>query len=97
VLAIDWEITDDALDAFLYQVDGLLERFGTDKIIRTFLQTPEFAGQVYPRPQVQSPPGHDQADSWPSTRPLRRTVTNEDLSQEAKEKSWWKRSDSSSG
>ena len=38
VLAIDWEITDDALEAFIYQVDGLMEQFEGDKVVHTFLK-----------------------------------------------------------
>lgn len=38
ILAIDWEITDDALDAFIYQVDGLMEQFEDDKVVSTLLK-----------------------------------------------------------
>jgi hypothetical protein len=38
VLAIDWEITDDALEAFIYQIDGLMEQFDTDKVVMTLLK-----------------------------------------------------------
>lgn len=38
ILAIDWEITDDALDALIYQIDGLSEEFETDKVNFTFLR-----------------------------------------------------------
>ncbi len=38
VLAIDWEITDDALEAFVYQVDGLREQFESDKVVLTLLK-----------------------------------------------------------
>ena len=38
ILAIDWEITDDALEAFIRQVDGLEERFAGEKAVRTLLK-----------------------------------------------------------
>ncbi|MGD8702248.1 MAG: hypothetical protein PVH26_07410 [Desulfosarcina sp.] len=38
ILAIDWEITDDALEAFIHQVDNLNERFEDDKAIQTLLK-----------------------------------------------------------
>jgi hypothetical protein len=38
ILAIDWEITDDALDALIYQIDGLSEAFETDKVNFTLLR-----------------------------------------------------------
>ena len=38
ILAIDWEITDDALEAFIYQVDGLKEQFEDDKVVMTLLK-----------------------------------------------------------
>ena len=38
ILAIDWEITDDALDALIYQIDGLSEEFETDKVNFTLLR-----------------------------------------------------------
>ena len=38
ILAIDWEITDDVLDTFIEQVDGLLAQFADDKVIHTLLK-----------------------------------------------------------
>ncbi len=38
ILAIDWEITDDALDTFIYQVEGLKEDFAADKVVHTLLK-----------------------------------------------------------
>ena len=38
ILAIDWEITDDALDALIYQIDGLSDEFETDKVNFTLLR-----------------------------------------------------------
>ena len=38
ILAIDWEITDDALETFIHQVDNLKERFEGDKVIQTLLK-----------------------------------------------------------
>jgi hypothetical protein len=38
ILAIDWEITDDVLETFIDQLDGLLEQFEDDKVIHTLLK-----------------------------------------------------------
>ncbi len=38
ILAIDWEITDDVLDMFIDQVDGLFAQFEGDKVIHTLLK-----------------------------------------------------------
>ena len=38
ILAIDWEITDDALVAFIDQVDELTDQHADDKVVRTFLK-----------------------------------------------------------
>ena len=38
ILAIDWEITDDVLDMFIDQLDGLLAQFEGDKVIHTLLK-----------------------------------------------------------
>jgi chromosome segregation ATPase len=38
ILAIDWEITDDVLETFIDQLDGLLEQFEDDKVIHTLLR-----------------------------------------------------------
>ena len=38
VLSIDWEITDEALDSFLSQIDSLKATYKNQKIILTFLQ-----------------------------------------------------------
>ena len=38
ILAIDWEITDAGLEAFIYQVEGLMEQFEDDKVVHTLLK-----------------------------------------------------------
>lgn len=38
ILAIDWEITDDVLDTFIDQVDGLTDAFEADKVAHTLLR-----------------------------------------------------------
>lgn len=38
ILAIDWEITDDALNAFLDQVEALTDAFESDKVVMTLLK-----------------------------------------------------------
>ncbi|MGA6924734.1 MAG: hypothetical protein WBY88_03570 [Desulfosarcina sp.] len=38
ILAIDWEITDDVLDIFIDQVDGLTDAFEADKVAHTLLR-----------------------------------------------------------
>ena len=45
ILAIDWEITDDALKAFGDQVNILLERFQDDKIAHTYLKILQSLGK----------------------------------------------------
>lgn len=85
VLAIDWEITDDALEAFLYQVDGLLERFGDDKIIRTFLKLLNSLGKYIRAHKSKAHPDTIKRIMAVYSS-LEETMTNQDLSQEAKEK-----------
>jgi hypothetical protein len=62
ILAIDWEITDDALDAFIGQFDGFSEQFEADKVVHTFLKLVKINGKIYPLAQVQSSSGHHQAN-----------------------------------
>jgi hypothetical protein len=38
ILAIDWEITDEVLETFIGQLDGLLEQFAGDKVVHTLLK-----------------------------------------------------------
>ena len=38
ILAIDWEITDEVLETFIGQLDGLLEQFIDDKVVHTLLK-----------------------------------------------------------
>jgi len=38
ILAIDWEITDDVLETFIDQLDGLLAQFEGDKVNHTLLK-----------------------------------------------------------
>ena len=38
ILAIDWEITDEALQTFIGQVDALMEQFADDKVNHTLLK-----------------------------------------------------------
>ena len=38
ILAIDWEITDDVLETFIDQLDGLLAQFEDDKVNHTLLK-----------------------------------------------------------
>jgi hypothetical protein len=38
VLSIDWEITEEVLDSFLFQIDSLKATYKNQKIILTFLQ-----------------------------------------------------------
>ena len=45
ILAIDWEITDDALQAFIDQVENLLERFKGDKVAQTYLKILQSLGK----------------------------------------------------
>ena len=45
ILAIDWEITDEALDAFIGQVNELAEAFKTNKINQTLLKLLDSLGK----------------------------------------------------
>jgi hypothetical protein len=85
VLAIDWEITDDALEAFVYQVDDLKAQFESDKVVSTLLKLLKSLGK-YIR-------GH-KSKAHPDTikrimaaySVLERSVSDPDLGQGEKEK-----------
>jgi hypothetical protein len=38
ILAIDWEISDDALEAFIDQIDELADQHPDDKVVQTYLK-----------------------------------------------------------
>ena len=85
VLAIDWEITDDALEAFIYQVDGLMEQFDTDKVVMTLLKLLKSLGKYIRTHKSKAHP-----DSIKRIMAvysvLEKSVSDPDLGQEDKEK-----------
>ncbi len=85
ILAIDWEITDDALEAFIDQVDGLVDRFQGDKAIQTLLKLLKSLGKyVRSHKSKAHPDTIKRIMSVYST--LEEAVTNEDLRSDLKEK-----------
>ncbi|PID39754.1 MAG: hypothetical protein CR984_06130 [Proteobacteria bacterium] len=85
VLAIDWEITDDALETFLYQVDGLVQQFGSDKIIRTFLKLLNSLGKYIRTHKSRAHPDTVKRIMAVYSA-LEDSMANPNLSQDAKEK-----------
>lgn len=85
VLAIDWEITDDALEAFLFQVNALAERFKDDKIGHTHLKLLKSLGK-YTRAHKSKAHPDTIKRIMAIYSALEESVTNDELSQGAKEK-----------
>ena len=85
VLAIDWEITDEGLEAFLQQVDGLLEQFKNDKITRTFLKLLNSLGKYIRAHKSKAHPDTIKRIMAVYSA-LEESMTDQDMSQEFKEK-----------
>jgi hypothetical protein len=70
ILAIDWEITDEVLETFIGQLDGLLEQFENDKVVHTLLKLlkslANMSACTSPKP-IRTP----SSESWQSTLPWR--------------------------
>ena len=85
ILAIDWEITDDALKAFIDQVEALLERFNDDKVAHTYLKILQSLGKYIRTHKSKSHP--DTIKRLMAVySALEEAVSNEKLGQDKKEK-----------
>jgi hypothetical protein len=85
ILAIDWEITDDALDNFIYQIDALSERFKKDKVNQTHLKLLKSLGR-YIRSQKSKAHPDTIKRIMAVYSTLEESVANDELSQNDKEK-----------
>lgn len=85
VLAIDWEITDDALEAFIFRIDGLVDRFKGDKVVSTFLRLLKSLGK-YVRKYKSNAHQDTIKRIMAVYAALEESVTNESLSHAEKEK-----------
>ncbi len=85
ILAIDWEITDDALDSFVYQVEGLMEQFEGNKVVQTLLKLLKSLGKYIRAHKSKAHP-----DSIKRIMAvyavLEQSVYSDELGQEEKEK-----------
>lgn len=85
ILAIDWEITDDALDAFIDQVDELADRFADDKVVQTFLKLLKSLGKYIRAHKSKAHP--DTIKRLMAVyNSLEQAVINDELSRDQKEK-----------
>ena len=85
ILAIDWEITDDALDALIYQIDELSDQFETDKVNFTLLRLlKSLAKYIRSHKSKSHPDTIKRVMAVYST--LEESVTNDELGQADKEK-----------
>ncbi|WP_319526271.1 hypothetical protein [uncultured Desulfosarcina sp.] len=85
ILAIDWEITDDALKAFGDQVNILLERFQDDKVAHTYLKILQSLGKYIRTHKSKAHP--DTIKRLMAVySALEEAVVNEGLGQDEKEK-----------
>jgi hypothetical protein len=85
ILAIDWEITDDALEAFIGQVDTLMNRYADDKVAHTLLKIlKSLAKYVRARKSNAHPDTVKRILAVYDS--LEQTITNDELSRDQKEK-----------
>ena len=85
ILAIDWEITDDALDAYIYQVDRLMEPFEDDKVVLTLLKLLKSLGKYIRSHKSKAHP--DTVKRIMAVyAALEESVTNDELGRDEKEK-----------
>jgi hypothetical protein len=85
ILAIDWEITDEALETLIDQIDGLSEQFETDKVNHTLLRLlKSLAKYIRTHKSNAHPDTIKRVMSVYST--LEESTTNNELSQNQKEK-----------
>ena len=85
ILAIDWEITDDVLDTFIGQLDGLLEQFEDDKVIHTLLKLLKSLGKYVRTHKSKAHPDTIKRIMAVYSA-LEESVTNDDMSRNEKEK-----------
>ena len=85
ILAIDWEITDDVLETFIGQLDGLLEQFEDDKVIHTLLKLLKSLGK-YVRLHKSNAHPDTIKRVMAVYSALEESVTNKDMSRNEKEK-----------
>jgi len=85
ILAIDWEITDDVLDTFIGQLDGLLEQFEDDKAIHTLLKLLKSLGKYVRTHKSKAHPDTIKRIMAVYSA-LEESVTNDDMSRNEKEK-----------
>ncbi|MBC2710725.1 MAG: hypothetical protein HGJ94_06910 [Desulfosarcina sp.] len=85
ILSIDWEITDDALDAFIYQVDELVEPFEDDKVIHTLLRLLRSLGKYIRTHKSKAHPDTIKRIMAVYSA-LETSVINDELGQDEKEK-----------
>ena len=85
ILAIDWEITDDVLETFIGQVDGLLEQFEDDKVIHTLLRLLKSLGKYVRTHKSKAHPDTIKRIMAVYSA-LEESVTNDDMSRNEKEK-----------
>lgn len=83
-MAIDWEITDSVLDAFLQQVDELSHRFSTDKVIVSLLKILDSLGKYVRKKKSKAHPDTIKRVMAVYSC-LETVVSNENLSQAEKE------------
>lgn len=85
ILAIDWEITNDGLDSFIKQVNGLIEYFANDKAKQKLLKILFSLGKYLRTHKSKAHPDTiKRIMAVYST--LEESVTNDELSQSEKEK-----------
>jgi hypothetical protein len=85
ILAIDWEITDDVLETFIGQIEGLLEQFEDDKVTHTLLKLLKSLGK-YVRTHKSNAHPDTIKRIMAVYSALEESVTNEDMSRSEKEK-----------
>lgn len=85
ILAIDWEITDEALEAFIHQIDRLGEQFEDDKASHTLLKLLKSLGKyIRSHKSKAHPDSIKRIMSVYST--LEEIVNNDELRPDIKEK-----------
>ena len=85
ILAIDWEITDDVLETFIDQLDGMLEQFEGDKVIHTLLKLLKSLGK-YVRTHKSKAHQDTIKRIMAVYSALEESVTNDGMSRSEKEK-----------
>jgi hypothetical protein len=84
ILSIDWEITDDGLDSFIRQVNGLVEHFAGNKVNQTLLKLLNSLGKYIRAHKSKAHPDTIKR-IMAVYATLEESVTNDELSQKDKE------------